>query len=197
MVSNRLSPIIVLLIVLQPTLSAIRGQKSGEEPIKDSSVIVIGVVSGTADLIRADKLTTTARTLPNGNEIAELPQRSEYYVGTIYQVRIIEIIKGNKMARSGQTITILIPGPGNVSDSVVLFAQRKYLLQLSSLVDAEKYKGTVVMDLAHSSEAKQPFDSQNVFMPVNHFNNAVPVTEDNKELIERIRREAKKGKFKA
>jgi hypothetical protein len=190
---HSLLPCIVLLVVLQPTSSAISVQKSGGGPTKDdTSVILIGGVSETFDLIRPDKLTVNARTFPNGNEIAELPKRSEYYVGTIYQVRINEIIKGNKMVRSGQTITILIPGPGNVSDGVVLFAHRKYLLQLSSLADAENYKGTVVTDLAHSSAAKRPFESQNVFTIVNHFNNAVPVTEDNKELIERIRREAKK-----
>ncbi len=53
------------------------------------------------------------------------------------------------MVRSGQTITILIPGPPNVSDRVVLFLQRKYLLKLSLLnEDVKKYKGTAVMDLA-------------------------------------------------
>lgn len=192
MILNRCVSCIVLLFVLQPPLSAARPQKSVDEPIKESPVIVIGVVSGTSDLIQADKLKTTSRTLPNGSEIAELPQRSEYYIGTIYQVRILEIIKGNRMVRSGQTITILVPGPGSVSDGVVLFAQRKYLLQLSPLADAEKYKGTVVMDLAHSSEVKKPFDSENVFTPVKHFYNAVPVTEDDKELIKRIRREAKR-----
>ena len=191
MILNRLFPYIVLLIVLHPISSTVRPQKSVGEPIKDPAVIAIGVVLGTFDLIRPDKLTVTARTLPNGTEIAELPKRSEYYVGTIYQVRINEVIKGNKMVRSGQT-TVLIPGPGNVSDGVVLFAPRKYLLQLSSLTDAEKYKGTVVRDPAHSSEAKKPFESQNVFTPFNHFYNAVPVTEDNKELIKRIRREAKR-----
>lgn len=192
MILNRLFPYIVLLIVLHPISSTVRPQKSVGEPIKDPAVIAIGVVLGTFDLIRPDKLTVTARTLPNGTEIAELPKRSEYYVGTIYQVRINEVIKGNKMVRSGQTITVLIPGPGNVSDGVVLFAPRKYLLQLSSLTDAEKYKGTVVRDPAHSSEAKKPFESQNVFTPFDHFYNAVPVTEDNKELIKRIRREAKR-----
>jgi hypothetical protein len=192
MVSNRFLPCIVLLVVLQPTLSAIRGQKSDAEPNEDSSVIVIGVISGTSDLIRADKLTTTARTLPNGNEIAELPKLSEYYAGTIYHLRISEIIKGNKIVRSGQIITVLIPGPPIVSHRVIMSAQRKYLLQLSSLVDAEKYKGTVIMDLAHSAEDKQPFDFHNVFTPVRDVNNAVPVTEENKELIKKIRREAKR-----
>ena len=47
------------------------------------------------------------------------------------------------MVRSGQTITILIPGPTNVSDRVVLSPQHKYLLKLSLLnEDVEKYKGT-------------------------------------------------------
>lgn len=192
MISNRLLLCIVLLVFLQPTSSAGRLQKSSEEPINDPSVIVIGGVLETSDLVRPDKLTVNARTLPNGNEIAELPQLSEYYAGTIYHVRISEIIKGNKLVRSGQIITVLIPGPPNVSHRVTLSAQRKYLLQLASLADAEKYKGMVVMELGNPSSAKDPFDSHNVFTLVRDVNNAVPVTADTKELIKRIRREAKR-----
>lgn len=59
----------------------------------------------------------------------------------IYKFQIDEVVKGKKRIRSGQTITILVPGPGNVSHSVWLSAQRTYLLQLSSSVDAENYKG--------------------------------------------------------
>ncbi|HET6974864.1 MAG TPA: hypothetical protein VFI24_00960 [Pyrinomonadaceae bacterium] len=192
MISNRLLLCIVLLVFLQPTSSAEHVQKSSDEPINDPSVIVIGGVSETFDLVLPDKLTVNARPLPNGNEIAELPKLSEYYAGTIYHVRISEIIKGNKIVRSGQIITVLIPGPPNVSHRVILSAQRKYLLQLASLADAERYKGMVVMELGNPSSAKEPFDSHNVFAPVKDINNAVPVTEDNKDLIKRIRREAKR-----
>jgi hypothetical protein len=54
----------------------------------------------------------------------------------------------------------------------------------------------VVTDLSQPSGTKQPFDSHNVFTPVRDVNNAVPVTDATKELIKRIRREAK-GKVKA
>jgi hypothetical protein len=192
MISNRLLLSIVLLVSLQPTSSAVRVQKSGGEPTKDPSIIVIGGVSETFDLVRPDKLTGNAHTLPNGDRIAELPQLPEYYAGTIYQLRIDEIIKGNKLVRSGQIITVLIPGPPNVSHRVTLSAQHKYLLQLSSLADAEKYKGTVVMDLSQPAGAKQPFDSHNVFTPIRDVNNAVPITTDNKELIKRIKRGTKR-----
>jgi hypothetical protein len=191
MISNRLLLCIVLLVFVQPTSSAERLQKSAAEGINDPSVIVIGEALEKFDLVRPDKLTGNTRTLPNGTVIAELPQLSEYYAGTIYHVRISEIIKGNKIVRSGQIITVLVPGPWNVSHRVSLSAQRKYLLQLSSLTDAEQYKGMVVMDLGNPSSAKEPFDTQNVFTAVNHFYNGVPVTKDTKELINRIRREAK------
>jgi hypothetical protein len=192
MVLNRLLPCIVLLVVLQHISSAERLQKSSEEPINDPSVIVIVGVSETFDLVRPDKLTVNSRTLPNGNEITELPKRSEYYAGTIYHVRISEIIKGNKIVRPGQIITVLIPGPGNVSHSVWLSGQRKYLIQLASLVEAEKYKGTVVMKLGDPSAAKQPFDSENVFTLISDINSAVPITEGTKELIKKIKRDAKR-----
>lgn len=101
--SHSLLRCIALLVVLQPTSSAISVQKLGGGPTKDdTSVILIGGVSETFDLVRPDKLTGNTQPLPNGNEIAELPKLSEYYAGTIYHVRISEIIKGNKIVRSGQ-----------------------------------------------------------------------------------------------
>jgi len=192
MISNRLLLCIVLLIFLQSMASAGRLQKSGEPTHNDASIIVIGGVSETFALVRPDKLTGNTRSLPNGNEIAELPKLSEYYAATIYHVRIGEIIKGNKIVRSGQIITVLIPGPPNVSDRVILSAQRKYVLQLASLADAEKYKGMVVTDLGNPSSDKKALISQNVFTLISDVNNAIPVTEDNKELIKRIRFEAKR-----
>ena len=192
MISNRLLLCILFLVVLQPTSSVVGMQKSGAQTVKGPSVVVIGVVSGTSALVRVDKLTANARTLPNGDRIAELPKPSEYYLGTIYQVRVNEIIKGNKRIRLGQTITILIPGPANVSDRVTLSSGRKYLLKLLPLdEDIEKYKGTAVMDLTHPSAVKRQFDPRDVFTVAGELDNAVPITEGNRELIERIRREAR------
>jgi hypothetical protein len=158
-------------------------QKSDVYPDKEPLAIVIGRASSTSSLVRPEKLYGTGE---------NLPQASEYLAGTIYKFRIDEVVRGNKTIRSGQTISILIPGPGNVSHSVWLSGQRKYLIQLASLVDAEDYKGTVVMELRRSSEAKQPFDSQGVYTLISDINSAVPITEGTKELIKRIRREAKR-----
>lgn len=193
MISIRLVLCMGLLVLLLLASSATSAQKSGEKPTKGPSVIVIGEALETFALVRPDKLAGTTQTLPNGNEILNLPQMSEYYAGTVYHVRISEIIKGKKIVSSGQVITVLVPGPPIVSHRVVLSFQRKYLLQLSLLTDAEKYKGTVVTDLGNPSSDKQPFDPQNVFTTINHFYNGVPVTEDkdNNQLIKRIKREAK------
>ena len=172
--------VLTISIVASSDLAA---QKSGASPNEEPDAIVVGSTSSRLSLVRPEKLYGT-----EGN----LPQPSEYLVGTIYKFRIDEVVRGNKTIRAGQTINVLILGPGNVTHRVVLSAQRKYLLQLSSLADAEKYKGTAVMDLSQQSPTQQPFDSHNVFTPVRDVNNAVPVTEDNKELIKRIRREAKR-----
>jgi hypothetical protein len=44
----------------------------------------------------------------------------------------------------------------------------------------------------YPSPTQQPFDSYDVFTLISDINGTVPVTEDNKELIKRIKREAKK-----
>ena len=176
------------LVVLTISLTASghwMAQRSDVQPDKEPLVILIGRATNSSSLVRPDKLYGDGQ---------NLPQPKDYRAGTIYKFHIDEVVKGNKKIRSGQTITILVPGPGNVSHSVWLSAQRTYLLQLSSAVDAEKYKGTVVMDFAQPSPTQQPFDSHDVFTVISDINSAVPITEDkdNKELIKRIRREAKR-----
>src|SRR5262249_46032146 len=182
---------VLLLVVFLLMPYVLLAQKASVQLV-NASTILIGTISSTSSLVRLDKLGGSVRTLPNGQQVPELPRQSEYLVGTVYQMRINEIIKGNKMLRSGQTIIILIPGPANVSDRVVLSLQRKYLLKLSSLdEDIEKYKGTALMDLAHPSGVTRQFDSRDVFTVTAEIYSAVPITKENKELIERIRREAR------
>jgi hypothetical protein len=191
MVTGRFLLYVLLLVVLLAMPCTSMAQKADVQLVK-TPAILIGTISSTSSLVRLDKLGGSVRTLPNGQQVPELPRQSEYLVGTVYQVQINEIIKGNKMVRSGRTITILIPGPTNVSDRVVLSLQHKYLLKLSLLnEDMEKYKGTALMDLAHPSAVKRQFDSRDVFTVTAEIYNAVPITKENKELIERIRREAR------
>jgi hypothetical protein len=177
---------LVCLVVLAISLTAssnLVAQKSDVDPDREPLAILIGRASNTSSLVRPEKLYGTGQ---------NLPQASEYLVATIHKFRIDEVVRGNKTIRPGQTISVLIPGPVNVTHRVTLSAQRKYLIQLASLVDGEKYKGTVVMDLAHPSELKQPFDPHDVFTLIRDINSAVPITEDTKGLIKRIRREAKR-----
>ena len=174
---------LVVLTLSLITSSHLLAQRSDVQPDKEPLIILIGRATNRSSLVRPDKLYGDGQ---------NLPQPKDYRAGTIYKFQIDEVVKGNKRIRSGQTITILVPGPGNVSHSVWLSAQRTYLLQLSSSVDAENYKGTVVMDFAQPSPTQQPFDSYDVFTLISDINSAVPVTEDNKELIKRIKREAKK-----
>ena len=183
---------VTILLVLPFAANADRLQEPARVPAEKASVIVSGAVSKTLALVRADKLTGSERTLPNGQKIAELPRPSEYYLGTIYQFRVDDVLKGNKMAHVGQTINVFVPGLVNASDRIALSSRHKYLLQLMPLGgDAKNYEGTAIMDLAKPS-GKQKFDPNIVFAVTGGFDGAVPITEANKALIERIRHEAKR-----
>src|SRR5262249_40398303 len=155
----------LVVLTISLTASHLVAQKSDVHPDKEPMAILMGRASRTWSLVRPDKLYGSGQ---------NLPQRSEYVVGTVYEFRIDDVVKGSKTIRPGQTIRVLILGPGNVTDTVSLSTQRKYLIQLASLVDAEKYRGTVVMDLADPSSAKQPFDSHDVFTLISDINSAVP-----------------------
>jgi len=173
---------LVALMISLTASSHLVAQKSDGRADKPLAVL-IGQATSTSSLVRPEKLYGTGK---------NLPQASEYLVGTIFKFRIDEVVRGNKTIRSGQTISVLIPGPRNVTHSVWLSAERKYLIQLACLVDAEKYKGTVVMGFADPSAAKEPFDSDNVFTLISGMDAAVPINTGTKDLIKRIKREAKK-----
>jgi len=188
MKSKTLLSSFILFAVLHPVLSMAPGQKSGEQgqPVEGASLIVMGRVSANFALVRPDKLAGNGlRTLPNGEKTVELPNPSEYYAGTVYQFRVDEVLKRNKVPRPSQTITVLVPGP-IASDRVYLSPTSRYLLQLSPLSDAEKYKGMEVMDLNHPAAAKQQFDPRTTFVIINDLHGAVPVTAQNKDLIDSI-----------
>lgn len=174
---------LVVLTISLTTSSHLSAEKSDVEPDKEPLALLIGRARSTSSLIRPEKLYGTGE---------NLPQPSKYRAGTIYKFQIDEVLRGNKTFRRGQTITVLIPGPGNVSHSVWLSLERRYLIQLASLVDAEKYKGTVVMGVADPSATKEPFDPHDVYTLIRDIDGAVPVTDDTKELIKRIKRKAQK-----
>lgn len=192
------SPLFLLCVVLSlalqfPSTTASVSKESEELATKSAAVVSIGAVSGTLALVRPDKLTGNTRTLPDGQEIAELPQPREYYVGHNLSVSPCGDTQGNKMVRVGQTITVLVPGLANTSDRVALLPEHKYLLQLSPLKDdAREYEGMVVMDLAHLPAAKQPFALQNTYTIIRDLHGALPVTMENQNLIKVIRRAARK-----
>ncbi len=193
MTSNRFLLGVVLLAVLQSSSGVGGKQKSDMQPAKSATVISIGEVTRTLTLVRPDKLSGSARKLPNGQVAVELPRLSEYSVGTIYEFRADEVLKGNKVVEAGQTIKVLVPGPGNVSDIAAPTSTHPYLLQLALLKDdPEKYVGMVVMDFADPSFGKQQFDVHTTYSIVGYPHGAVPVTEENKRIIQSIRRDAAK-----
>lgn len=191
MTSNRFLLGVVLLAVLQSSSGVGGRQKSDMQPAKSATVISIGEVTRTLTLVRPDKLIGSTRNLPNGQVAVELPRLSEYSVGTIYEFRADEVLKGNKVVEAGQTIKVLVPGPGNVSDITAPTSKHPYLLQLALLKDdPEKYVAMVVIDLTDPSFGKQQFDPQTTYVIVPDLHGAIPVTEENQRLIESIRRDA-------
>jgi len=114
---------LVCLVVLAISLTAssnLVAQKSDVDPDREPLAILIGRASNTSSLVRPEKLYGTGQ---------NLPQASEYLVATIHKFRIDEVVRGNKTIRPGQTISVLIPGPVNVTHRVTLSAQRKYLIR--------------------------------------------------------------------
>jgi len=139
------------------TLAAVGPQSPNMEMVvTNSSLIAVGVVLHENQVVWPEKLYPGPQ---------ELPQRSKYMAGTVYQVRIQEIVKGDKKARVAATIEILIPGASGTSDSPTLVLGRKYLVCLSFPGVGEKeYEGAVLMDLKHSPSQFNRLDFKTVYI---------------------------------
>src|SRR5258707_11046987 len=57
-----------------------------------SSVVAIGVVEGTQWAIRPDKRNSRMTPLPNGRQIVEFQDPSQYVVGRVARLRVSEVL---------------------------------------------------------------------------------------------------------
>lgn len=177
-----------LLIVFSPALLQSPSRPGWDVLIRESDAIVIGSIESRVWVVRPDKMTSTTKNLPNGKTVAELPNPADYVVGTIYRVRVNEIVKKNRNIRAAGWINIFVTGRSAMEGEASFVEKQKYLIFLSPLQqDNEKFSGTMIYNPANPSARQVRFNPQSSYTVVRRGNGVVEITGKNLRLINEVK----------
>lgn len=156
-----------------------------------SSLVVIGLIDESSLVIRPDREVSKAKPLSNGQVIVELQNPADYILGSLVRLRVKEVIKQNGTVKAGETINIFLPGFFRPASQPILAEKQSYIVFLSPLKDSKELSASLVHEQT-TPPKNVPFPLKSNYAVNGDANGAVPVTDENKELIKRIRREAKR-----
>ena len=164
---------------------------SWQELATTSSLVVIGIIDESSLVIRADREVSKPKPQPNGQVIVELQNPADYVLGRLVRLRVKEVIKQNGTVKPGETINIFLPGFFRAAGQPLLAEKQSYMVFLSPLKGSKELSASLVHEET-TPPKNVPFPLKSNYAVNGDANGAVPVTEENKELIKRIRREAKR-----
>lgn len=164
---------------------------SWQELATTSSLVVIGIIDESSLVLRKDREVNKTKPLSNGQVIVELQNPADYILGSLIRLRVKEVIKQNGTVKAGETINIFLPGFFRPASQPILAEKQSYMVFLSPLKESKELSASLVHEET-TPAGNVPFPLKSTYAVNGDANGAVPVIEKNKELIKRIRREAKR-----
>lgn len=159
-----------------------------KELAQKSRLVVVGRVEGGAWVIRPEKRVTKSRQLPNGNEIVEIQNPSEYVVGHLVRLRVTEVLKKRGRVEADNTITVFMPGRFGAHDVAALIEKQTYVLFLSPFeAYTDDFNGTKVYQPGSASGGETSFDPGSSYILFNDRNSALRVEPSNRKIINEVR----------
>lgn len=156
--------------------------------IEESSAIVVGIIEEQLSVIRPDKIAGASKIRPDGRVMTELPNPSEYMVGSLYRFRVDEVIKKDRGVKKGYVISIFVPGRGTTTHSPAFVKGQRFLIFLSALKEDDKeYEGTSVVNVRNASAGGKRFNPRDIYGVVSGLRGAVPITTENRAIVNEIR----------
>lgn len=169
--------------------SQLAGQASLDELARKSDAVIVAIVESKAWVVRPEKMLAEQKQLPNGSVEVGIPNPRDFVVGSLFNVRIEQILKEHNGVRRGRTVRIFVPGfMASAHEVAAILLGEKYLLFLEALdPEGGKFVGTKV----HRPEANvtnvEDFDPKSSFAVIEAGNGAVQITKKNLELVERVK----------
>lgn len=163
-------------------------QPSWQYLCQESNVVVVGVVENKTWVVRRDKMVNAVRPLPGGKVEVQIQNPADYVVGSIFTMRVDEVIKKDKKAKTGGRITIFVPGYMVGEGTPALVENQKYLVFLSPPEgNSESFSGTTIYQPGDSSTKGMLFNPQSSYIVVRGDKGAVRITAKNLKIIDEIK----------
>jgi hypothetical protein len=169
--------------------SQLPGPSSLDEFARKSDTVMLAIVESKAWVVRPEKMVGGQTTLPGGNIEVGIPNPRDYVVGSLFNVRIEQILKKHNRVRTRRTLRIFVPGfMASAHESATLVLTGKYLLFLERLEsEGGTFSGTRVYRPDTKTAREETFDPKSSFIVVESGNGAVQITEKNLKIIDRVK----------
>ena len=153
-----------------------------------SDAVIVAVVQSKAWVVRPEKMLIGQKTHPNGNVEVPIPNPRDYVVGSLYNVRVEQILKNDNGVRTRRTLRVFIPGfMASAHEGAALVPGERYLVFLERLNSRD---GTFSDTRVHTPETKsanvENFDPNSSFTIVQSGNAAVQITKKNLAIIRQV-----------
>ena len=154
--------------------------------IKDSPVIVTGVVQGEWWVVNQGKMN-------NALKRPTLPNPADYVVGRIVRLRVDDVVRRERRIKLATTIDILIPG-WSFGDGTPAFVKgQRYLVLLSQLKVVDKsFDNTAIYNPLSPATKAVPFAPTSSYTVVGNELGAIQFNPNNRRAIEQIKAAARK-----
>lgn len=169
--------------------SQLPGPSSLEVLARKSDTVMVAIVESKGWVVRPEKMISEQKQLPNGNIEVGIPNPRDYVVGSLFNVRIEQILKKHNRVRTRGTLRIFVPGfMASAHQSAALVLGEKYLLFLERLEsEGGTFSGTKVYRPDTKTASDETFDPKSSFIVVESGNGAVQITEKNLKIVDQVK----------
>lgn len=187
---------IILLLFLLLGGAVSRAQTPGladrRSLVEASDLILIGMVEDQAMVANRDKMMIDPEAIAEAlsrvpRQPLSLPNPAEYRLGTVYHIRVTEVLKGGQGTETGSTIHIFVPGSAR-EGTPVLIQKEEFLVLLSKFQgDEKKLRKATIYRAGETSEKVISFDPKSSYVVVGDHYGVIQLSQENHQLIDEIR----------
>ena len=161
-----------------------------DELARKSDAVIVAVVESKAWVVRPEKMLAGQKTLPNGNIEVGISNPRDYVVGSLYSVRVEQILKKDHTVRTHRTLRVFVQGfmASAHEGGAALVPGGRYLVFLERLnLEDGTFSGTKVHKPETKSAKGENFDPKSSYAIVQPGNGAVQITKKNFEIVRQVK----------
>lgn len=182
-------PILKVFVICLIGITQTLGPPGWDVLTQESSAIVVGVVEGKSWVVRKDRMSSSGKVLPDGTVEGNLPNPRDFVVGSLYQLRVEQVLKRNKKVTTASRVEIFVPGYMAGHGAPIFLEGKKYLVFVRPLdPEGDTFDGTFIYKPGiGASEKMVQFRSESKYAFVRGEHGSIGITEKNVRIIDEVK----------